>query len=693
MGRIQLLDDALASQIAAGEVVERPASVAKELLENALDAGARRIEVLLEGGGIDRLCVADDGGGMAADDAALCFARHATSKLRAIDDLRRIGTFGFRGEALAAIASVARVRLLTREAGAAVASEVRVEGGKLVYQGEGAAPAGTRLEVRDLFFNVPARRKFLKSARTEVGHIEQSLRTAALGQPDIAFRLVSEGKTLLDIADAPRGAPLTHPRRVERAVACLGEQVREYLFPFEARDGELAIEGYVVAPLETRRDFAGMHLSVNGRPVQDRGLSQAARVAFRTLLEVGRQPIFALDLRMDPEWVDVNVHPRKAEVRFSDPRVVQGKLIRLLSDFLASTPWLTKGRARAYALTLPAAHDPEAQVPVGGPPAPRVSAVRVSAEGVSAERASAERASAEGVSAAGAPADTPRADPVSVAAAPADAAVAEDPAEAHRRRVREALLRFSSRAHSSPGASAGPSSRAVGSERLASAPPAPPPARDLSAAPSPPPPPPRSEAGLLHTRRFADLRVVGQVGATFLLLEGADGLVVIDQHAAHERVVFERLRASVHVREAQVQPLLFPVTMALRPLESAALEEYGAELLAFGIELEPFGEGTALLRSVPGGLDAGRAEVIARDALAGFVEVGRADALDDVRDQICARLACHGSVRKGQSLAGEEIRALLRALDDIDLGAHCPHGRPVVRTLRYGEMARWFDRE
>lgn len=625
MGRIRVLEERLASQIAAGEVVERPSSVAKELLENALDAGARRVEVVLEGGGIDRLLIADDGTGMEADDATLCFSRHATSKLREIDDLKRIGTFGFRGEALAAIASVAKVRLTTRPKDAAAASEVRCEGGHIVHVGEAGSPPGTRIDVRELFFNVPARRKFLKTPRTEAGHVEQVVRTAALGQPGVAFRVSLDGKVVLDVPGAEDGAPLDHPRRRERAVQCLGKQVREYLFPFEARTDLIRLTGYVVAPLETRRDMSGVNLSVNGRPVTDRGLVQAVRVAFRTLLEVGRQPILALDLEIDPALVDVNVHPRKAEVRFADPRQVHGHLIRLLGDFLATTPWLSRTPARSY--SLPTSAEPLVFRDPRG----------------------------EGVS---------------------------DLGEVHRQRVRDALERFAA-SRASPSQPAPAWARPV------------PPASSGAAlaATMSPPVAPRSEPGLASVRRFSELRAVGQVSATYLLLEGPDGLVVIDQHAAHERVVFERLRKAAREGAPRSQPLLFPTTIPLGPLEMAAVEERADALVAYGLELEPFGEGTAILRAVPAGLDAGKAEQIARDALAELAEGGRADSLEDLQDRVCARLACHGSVRAGQALAPEEIRALLRSLDEIDLGAHCPHGRPVVRTVRYDEMAKWFDRE
>jgi DNA mismatch repair protein MutL len=600
MGAIRVLESAVADQIAAGEVVERPASVVKELVENALDAGAKNIEVRIQGAGLEKLAVIDDGHGMPADDAVLCFSRHATSKLRTADDLRRIGTFGFRGEALAAIASVARVRLITRQPKSSVASEVRIEGGRVSHVGETGAPGGTRVDVDDLFFNTPARKKFLKAARTEAGHIEETLASSALALPHVGFRLFVDDKLALDLPASSEGAAPEDTARIERACRCLGKHVRPFLFPFAAKTELIEMTGHVVAPLETRRDLAGVHISVNARPVSDRGLVQAVRAAFRTLLEVGRQPILAVNIAVDPEFVDVNVHPRKAEVRFADPRRVHGHLIALLSEFLSKTPWL-QGNAATKRVVL-GFHAPIA----GAGPAQH-------------------------------------ADPIS---------------DEHRARVRAAMEK-------------------------------------LNASVPPRQPEVFTSAGTGGAQSFASLRVVGQVGGTYLVLEGPSGMVVIDQHAAHERVVFERLRAQRAMSEAPSQPLLLPIQLDLSATERAALDDDNARALLsrHGLVVEPFGPHTAMVKALPPVLDAKKAEQIARDALAELAREGSAGALDDRLDRVCARLACHAAVRAGDAMSHDSVRALLRDLDAIDLGAHCPHGRPVVRTLRYDEMALWFDRK
>ncbi len=608
MGQIAVLPAHVADQIAAGEVVERPASVCKELVENALDAAATDITVVLDEGGVARLCVTDDGRGMDAEDAVLCFSRHATSKLKSAEDLLSIASFGFRGEALAAISSVAKVTLTSRPRGAPEAHRVVVDGGRVIDVGAAGAPFGTAVDVRDLFFNVPARRKFLKSLRTEASHVEDAMLAVALCRPDVALRLVVDGKMVLDLPRVPEsGMALDAPARMDRVVRCLGAHLRPYLYPVRGQSELLTMTGYVVAPLETRRDQNGVRLSINGRPVSDRQLVGAVRAAFRTLLEVGRQPIVALDLALDPHNVDVNVHPRKAEVRFADPRRVNGHLISLLSEFLSGTPWLDRG-------------------------ASSVSSLRYTRDDDS------------------------------------------DPSSVHRDRVREALARFGASIDTTP-----PTLSAATSSRVTE-----------PALPTLAPVPGRGGAP-----SFSALRVVGQVGATYLVLEGPDGMVVIDQHAAHERVVFEKLRAQRAGQTQASQPLLLPITIELSAIERAALDDdvVRQELFHHGIDVDGYAHTTALVRALPPGLDGKKAHAIVRDVLAELSASGTARTLDERTDAICARLACHAAVRAGDVLAATQVRALLAELDSIDLGAHCPHGRPVVRTLDYGELADWFDRD
>ncbi|MBH1988620.1 MAG: DNA mismatch repair endonuclease MutL [Myxococcaceae bacterium] len=592
MGLIQVLNEVTSNQIAAGEVVERPASVAKELIENALDAGATQIDVQIEEGGVRKLVILDNGSGMASDDALLCFSRYATSKIKSVSDLSRLTSFGFRGEALASIASVSKVTLTTRMAGQSLATQVICEGGKTTYLGESGGSVGTRLEVESLFYNTPARLKFLKTPRSESGAVENVVREAALSHPEVGFRFQVDAKLKLDarVANSPE-------RQIERVLSCLGDDCREYLYPIEAQTDLLKLSGYLVAPLATRKDSSGVYVYVNNRYVRDRQLVQAIKVAYRTLLEVGRHPICVLNLDIDPEVVDVNVHPQKLEVRFSEASRVQSHLIRLLSDFLATTPWLKREQPqRVYELrTEPSAYHFELQPE---PEAPTLA---------------------------------------------------------------------------QPDRSSVPT----------------PPAVSRPVAAQVPKPAQHTLGGAL---RYADLRVVGQVDQTYLLLASESSLVVLDQHAAHERVVFERVCQQARENQIPSQPLLFPVSLKLSPAEMNTLIEKKDQWLPFGFEVEPFGEQEALIKAAPMGVDSEWVAEIVRDTLSDLAQSDRPDSLTAFFDHVCAQIACHTSVRAGQRLRVDEIQALLDQLDVVDYAAHCPHGRPVVHAIPFREMAQWFHR-
>ncbi|MEI6790218.1 MAG: DNA mismatch repair endonuclease MutL [Myxococcaceae bacterium] len=563
MGLIQVLNEITANQIAAGEVVERPASVVKELIENALDAGATQIDLQIEEGGIRKLIITDNGSGMAPDDAVLCFSRYATSKIKSVKDLASLLSFGFRGEALASIASVSKVTLTTRQADNKLATQVIIHGGKIIHIGESGSAVGTRLEIESLFFNTPARLKFLKTTRSESAAIESVVREAALSHPETGFRFQTDGVLKLEARAAS-----SENRRFERVINCLGEDCRDYLFPIEAQTDFLKLSGYIVAPLVTRKDSLGIYLYVNNRFVRDRQLVQAIKVAYRTLLEIGRHPICALNIELNPEEVDINVHPQKLEVRFSDPSRVQSHVIRLLSDFLSTTPWLKRETPdRTYVLREPVAGF---EIPFNNP-APII--------------------------------------------------------------------------HNLGGA-----------------------------------------------ERYADLRIVGQVDNTFLLLEGQKSMIVLDQHAAHERVVFEKVKARAQENTAPSQALLFPASMTLSPADMNTLVEKKDLFLPYGFEIEPFGENQAIIKAAPPGLKTEHIGEVVRDTLSDLGKTDRPDSLDAFSDHICAQIACHTSVRAGQKLDHSEIRALLEQLDVIDYAAHCPHGRPVVRAIPFNEMGQWFHR-
>jgi DNA mismatch repair protein MutL len=581
--RIQRLPDGLVDQIAAGEVVERPASVVKELVENALDAGAGRVRIEVRDGGIRSITVLDDGWGMAPGEARLALERHATSKLARSEDLADIRSYGFRGEALPAIASVSRLRLVTRARGSSEACELRVEGGRVEESLAAGAPEGTRIEVADLFAAVPARRKFLKSAQTEWGHVSEWLAKAALALPSVHFDVRRDERAALSwpAVDDP----------LERIAAVLGESDAEGLVHAARDAGHFALDVFVSRPDRHRASGAGLHLFVNGRPVRDRLLRHALLEVYRDLLPRGRFPTALLFLRVEAGGVDVNVHPAKWEVRFADPRAVHQLVSATAREALAGRRWL-------------GAH--------GAPP-------REAAPDRVRERAS--------------------------EAGPGDWLFAARPP---------------------------PEERALGES---------------------------APAGIAPARpfRFGELRVLGQLLGTYLLLESKEGLLLVDQHAAHERVLYEGLRAAWLGEGVPRQPLLLPETLELEAPALSALAARSALVETLGFEVEPFGETALLVRAVPaliGGRDPlgalrGLADQL-RSAGEGVPEAG--SRLLDSADRWFASVACHSARRAGESLRPEEQRALADALDAIPWAPTCPHGRPVAVPISEAEIARRFGR-
>ncbi len=573
---LRRLPDALVDRIAAGEVIERPAAAAKELVENAIDAGARRITVALDRGGIDRIEVTDDGVGMSPDALALAVQRHCTSKL--VDDhLIRIVTLGFRGEALPSIGAAARLQITSRPPGAPNACRIRVEGGAAGPVTPAAGPVGTQVLVSDLFFATPARRNFLKSPRVEADHAEAAIRRLAFAAPGVAMRLVSDGRVVFDLPPQDRAA---------RAAALLGAGE---LLPLEGgRDG-LVLGGHAAGPAASRATTAGQSLVVNGRPVTDPVLRMAVRVAYRDVIAAGRHAAVALYLTVPPEAVDVNVHPAKTELRFRDPDAVRGLVIGTLRRCLAAGA----GAAPRFASFRP------------GPPRP---ALRL------------------------------------VAPAPA----CDPPA----RGFAEAAMPFE------PSARVGP-------------PPQAPSAHPLGAA-------------------------VAQVLDTYVIAVAGDGsLVLVDQHAAHERLTHEALAAQLHAGGVRAQPLLLPAVVDLSPACAARLLLHAPTLLSLGLELEAFGPGAVLVRSMPAVLSSGGAPdpaPLLRDLADELAEHGEAVALDAVLDAAIARMACHGSVRAGRRLNAAEMNALLRQMEATPRAATCSHGRPTVLKLSRAEIETLFGR-
>jgi DNA mismatch repair protein MutL len=566
---IRLLPSATADRIAAGEVVERPAAAVKELVENALDAGALQVVVTLEEGGLARICVEDDGVGMSPADLALCVERHATSKLPEEAMLFRIATLGFRGEALPSIGAVARLTITSRQAGGE-AHAISVEAGRKGELRPASGARGTRVEVRDLFFATPARRKFLRGAQAEATRCLETLRRLALAWPEVAFRATLDGRDALALPAQPREA---------RIAALLGAAFAEAAVPVDGVSGALHLSGLAALPTHARATAEAQHLVVNRRPVRDPMLRAALRGAYRDVMEAGRHPAAALFLELPPEEVDVNVHPMKTELRFREAERVRGLIVGSVR--------------RAIAVG--------AGIAVTEPSRPFAFAVRGLAE--------------------------------------AQAPFAQPPL---------AL---------SPG-------------RLAPLPEAPRATQDEPLG-----------------------RALAQIAETYILAEAPDGaLVLVDQHAAHERLTQERLAAELAEGSIRAQPLLLPAIVDLPPSAAARVVAEAEALARLGLEVEAFGPGAVLVRALPALLGTAEPGPLLRDLAEELLAEEEPGALLRRLDAAIARLACHGSVRAGRCLAAAEMDALLRAMEATPRAATCSHGRPTFLRLDTQALARLFGR-
>lgn len=595
--RIRQLPEQLINQIAAGEVVERPASVVKELLENALDAGARRIEIDLEAGGSKLVRLRDDGGGIASEDLPLALSRHATSKIASLDDLETVRTLGFRGEALPSIASVSRFELVSRERGAERAWAIDAEDGSLGGVRPAQHPEGTSVIVRDLFYNVPARRKFLRAERTELGHIEELVRAQALANPHVAFRLGHNGKVLY------RLEPVEDAQR--RVADAVDPDFAAGALRIDAAAGGIRLHGWIGAPTASRGQADRQFFFVNGRMVRDRLIAHAVRQAYADVLFHGRHPAFVLELRIDPAAVDVNVHPQKHEVRFRDSRLVHDFVFRSLHAALAATRAGTA--AAGFALPVPSAGQG------GAWPQARL--------GLATREASA----------------------VPLAA------------------------------YAALYGNASPASAPVG-DAIADAPLIAPPLPD-----SPADVPPLGYA-------------LAQLRGIFILAENAHGLVLVDMHAAHERITYERLKDARACGAVPSQLLLVPPTLRVSPREADAVEGHQARFAALGFEITRSGPDRVVVRRIPSALEGADVERLVGDVLADLVEHGSDARLVEYENELLATMACHASVRANRRLSVAEMNGLLRQMEQTERSGQCNHGRPTWVQLTQAELDRLFLR-
>jgi DNA mismatch repair protein MutL len=589
---VRQLPEAVVNRIAAGEVVERPASVVKELVENALDAGAHNIEVVLAGGGSRLIRVTDDGAGMSADDLELAVERHATSKLDG-DNLDSIATLGFRGEALPSIGSVARLSITTRTKRASNANEIGVDGGRKSPVKPAPLGEGTRVEVRDLFYATPARLKFLKSERAETAAAVEAVRRLALARPDVGFTLVADDR-----------APVTYPARsddhegrVARMADVLGAELRENAVAVDGERAGVRVTGLAGLPTFSRANSLAQYLFVNGRPVRDKVLLGSVRAAYSDLLHGDRHPVVALFLTLDPREVDVNVHPAKTEVRFRDPGLVRALLIRALKDALGAGAMrsATTGADRLVAF---ARRGTRPTVVWRGAAAPAFM------PGLAEEEQAV-------FSALAAPSADARAN-----VAPASPELLDKPLGAARAQLHE----------------------------------------------------------------------------TYVVAQTRDGLIVVDQHAAHERIVYEKLKTALARDGVKRQILLVPQVVELDPDDAASLGERASDLARLGLVVEPFGSGAVLVREVPALLGDTDAVGLVRDLAQHLAEWDESLPLERRLLAVASSMSCHGSVRAGRRLKPEEMNALLREMEATENAGQCNHGRPTYVELKLEDIEKLFGR-
>jgi DNA mismatch repair protein MutL len=585
MPKIKVLPDLLVNQIAAGEVVDRPASALKEFLENSLDAGAREITAQLAAGGTRVVKVIDDGCGMGQEDLSVALSRHATSKIATLADLERVASLGFRGEALASIASVSRLTLVSRTPADKHAWAIAAEGPHIVAPVPASLAAGTAIEARDLYFNTPARRKFLKSEATEYAHCEEAFKRVALSHCDVALTLQHNGRARWHL----------RPQSLdERLSAVIGDEIIGTSIALDESGGAVRLHGYVGAPEHAGTSRPSQYLFVNGRFVRDRLLAHAIRQAYEDVLHHERQPSYVLFLELDPAGVDVNVHPTKVEVRFRDSRAIHQFVFHAVAKALARKPEMTPGAVEVEA--------PTTAGPFGPPNTVPYSSVRTPAlplgESASFYETLFGRGAASGVQV-------------------ADTAV--------------------------------DASRPLGT-------------------------------------------ALAQLAGVYVLAQNAQGLVIVDMHAAHERIVYERLKQALEEGAMPMQPLLVPVVFTAEPLQVATAEDHRDTLLELGFDVAPASPGTLVVRGVPAPLQDSDPRALATDVLRELSEFGASRVLTERRNALLGTMACHAAVRANRRLTVPEMDALLRDMERTERSGQCNHGRPTWHPITLAELDKLFMR-
>ncbi|MDK8463729.1 DNA mismatch repair endonuclease MutL [Marinobacter sp. SS13-12] len=633
MPSIRLLTPRLANQIAAGEVVERPASVVKELVENALDAGARRVDIEIEQGGVKLIRVRDDGSGIDEVDLPLALSRHATSKIENLDDLEAVASLGFRGEALASISSVSRLALTSRTERQEAASRVEVEGRDMDASISPAAhPVGTTVEVRDLFFNTPARRKFLRTEKTEFNHVDECVRRQALSRFDTGFTLRHNQRVVQSLRPAEN--PLDRERRIG---SLCGQQFIDNAVVIDAEATGLKLWGWVALPTFSRSQADLQYFFVNGRVIRDRLVAHAVRQAYRDVLYNNRHPAFVLYLEVDPANVDVNVHPTKHEVRFRDGRLVHDFIFRTLHKALADVRPDDHLRG-----AVAQSHGRESGGVSGG------YGTQVAMSDVNPQ---------------------PAHDPFAGSAGQQPAAFSgnQRPPQ-HEWQARDQMAFYQS-LNQGGGVEHRPAMADTGELAVAS--------------PTPP-----QNSGDEPPLGYA----IAQLHGIYILAQSRQGMIVVDMHAAHERITYERMKRALEAQDLKSQPLLVPVSLAVSQKEAALAETHGEELLQLGLRVERIGPETLAVRQVPALLRGADTEQLVRDVLSDLIENGESDRVEAVTHELLGTMACHGSVRANRQLTIPEMNTLLRDMEATERSGQCNHGRPTWTVVTLSELDKLFLR-
>ena len=689
--KIHILDKDTINKIAAGEVIERPASVVKELVDNSIDAGATDIRIEVEKGGKNSILVRDNGSGMSREDALLAYKKHATSKLTRIEDLDTVSTMGFRGEALASVTAVAKVEILTRPSEEITGTKIVIHGGKVLETSDAGTAPGTSVHVKDLFYNTPARRKYLKSDRTELAHITDTVMSLALANPDISFTLLSEGKTII--------RNLGSQESFNSIVNLLGPETARLMLPLDYRTEEFEIKGYISKPEKTRGEGDQLYLFVNTRPVTSKLINKAVRDGYYTKIPKERYPVAVLSLTLDPREIDVNVHPRKAEVRFGNEKELEAAIIAAVEKVLSENPLVPEMKEKGKRMSqkmfqLPAPSGDlqvlEAQEAFQKMLPKDMEFAKNGGLGEGAETVEKSRVSEDkeifrnkAETYTYPVKDTER--KLKKSERLLDFTGEKEKEDRIEEKMREKISRISERkeedigkgtekeVEKGIGVKLGVQETRAGFEEKKE--------EKLEERQKP--------KQKTNTDLLEDLRIIGQVSKVYILAEKGEDLIIIDQHAAHERILYEQI---LRIKKSRVQELITPVTIDLTPKEKVLMEEYIPYLEEYGFGVSEFGDNTYVVTFVPeifGRLE--NTEVI-HDIVSDLLISGKVKKDTGISEKVCKILACRAAIKGGAAFGQRQIEELIEQLKIAQTPYSCPHGRPTVFTLTRGDLDRMFGR-